>query len=319
MLMATQTTRHFGKVAVLLGGDSAERDISLQTGRAVLDALLARGVDAHPVDTGEQPLTCLLEEGFDRAFIALHGRGGEDGVIQGALETLGIPYTGSGVLGSALAMDKVRCKRLWQNLGIPTPAFIEIESASDLDAIPEKLGLPVIVKPVHEGSSCGAAKVTEPGGLQSAWEASRQLDDRVMAECWITGGEYTAAILGETVLPMIRLETPREFYDYEAKYLAEDTQYLCPCGLPEARERELGEMMLQAFRAIDASGWGRADFMLDEAGQPWLIEVNTIPGMTSHSLVPMAARQAGMDFNDLVVRILETSLSRDGLRQEVRS
>ena len=319
MLMATEKTQHYGKVAVLLGGDTAEREISLQTGRAVLDALLARGVDAHPVDPGERPLTFLLEEGFDRAFIALHGRGGEDGVMQGALQALGIPYTGSGVLGSALAMDKVRCKRLWQNLGIPTPEFIEIETAADLETVPEELGLPVIVKPVHEGSSCGAAKVTEPGALPSAWESSRRLDARVMAERWITGGEYTAAILNETVLPMIRLETPREFYDYEAKYLADDTQYLCPCGLSEEQERQLGEMMLQAFRAIDAGGWGRVDFMLDEAGQPWVIEVNTIPGMTSHSLVPMAARQAGMDFSELVMRILETSLSRDGRRREVRS
>lgn len=318
MLMVNDMRQQFGKVAVLLGGDTAERDVSLQTGRAVLEGLRGRGIDAHPVDPREVPLTALLEQGFDRVFIALHGRGGEDGVMQGALEALRIPYTGSGVLGSALAMDKTRCKRLWQNLGIPTPAFVEIETAADLGAVPEKLGLPVMVKPVHEGSSCGAAKVTAAAQLRPAWEASRQFDDRVMAEHWITGAEYTAAILGDQVLPMIRLETPRDFYDYEAKYLADDTQYHCPCGLPAARERELGEIMLRAFRGIGASGWGRVDFMLDEAGAPWVIEVNTIPGMTSHSLVPKAARQAGLDFGELVVRILATSLERDGLRREAR-
>jgi len=318
MLMVNEMRQQFGKVAVLLGGDTAEREVSLQTGQAVLEGLRSRGVDAHPVDPHEVPLTTLLEQGFDRVFIALHGRGGEDGIMQGALEALHIPYTGSGVLGSALAMDKVRCKRLWQNLGIPTPAFIDIETAADLDAVAERLGFPVMVKPVHEGSSCGAARVAGPAGLRPAWEASRQFDERVMAERWISGGEYTAAILGETVLPMIRLETPREFYDYEAKYLTDDTLYHCPCGLPAARELELGGIMLEAFRAVGASGWGRVDFMLDEAGEPWLIEVNTIPGMTSHSLVPKAAYQAGLDFGELVVRILATSLERDDLRREVR-
>jgi len=318
MLMVDDMRQQFGKVAVLLGGDTAEREISLQTGQAVLEGLRSRGVDAHPLDPREVPLTTLLEQGFDRVFIALHGRGGEDGIMQGALEALHIPYTGSGVLGSALAMDKVRCKRLWQNLGIPTPAFIEIETETDLEAVAGTLGFPVMVKPVHEGSSCGAAKVTAAAQLQPAWDASHRFDTRVMAERWITGAEYTAAILGDRVLPMIRLETPREFYDYEAKYLVDDTLYHCPCGLPAERERELGEIMLQAFQGIDASGWGRVDFMLDEAGEPWVIEVNTIPGMTSHSLVPKAALQAGMDFGELVVRILATSLERDPLRREVR-
>ena len=317
--MAADMTRRFGKVAVLLGGDSAERDISLETGRAVLAALKAEGIDAHAVDTRDTPLTVLLEQQFDRAFIALHGRGGEDGVIQGALEALHIPYTGSGVLGSALAMDKVRSKRLWQSMRIHTPDFMEIADAADLTVVAERLGFPVMVKPVHEGSSCGAAKVVEAGQLQAAWDSSRQFDDRVMAERWVVGAEYTASILQDRALPLIRLETPREFYDYEAKYVADNTRYLCPCGLPENRERELNALMLQAFAAVGASGWGRVDFMLDEQGTPWLIEVNTIPGMTSHSLVPMAAARAGMGFNELAVRILETSFSRDSLRRGVKS
>ena len=318
MLMATDMAKRFGKVAVLLGGDSAERDISLETGRAVHDALVAEGIDAHAVDTRDTPLTFLLEQGFDRAFIALHGRGGEDGVIQGALETLHIPYTGSGVLGSALAMDKVRSKFVWQSMRINTPDFVELVDARDLGVVEERLGFPVMVKPVHEGSSCGAAKVDNANQLEAAWAASRQFDDRVMAERWVVGAEYTASILQDQALPLIRLETPRVFYDYVAKYMADDTRYLCPCGLPENREQELNALMQQAFAAVGASGWGRVDFMLDEQGAPWLIEVNTIPGMTSHSLVPMAAAQAGIGFNELVVRILETSLNRDSLRQGVR-
>jgi D-alanine-D-alanine ligase len=319
MLMATDMAKRFGKVAVLLGGDSAERDISLETGRAVHAALVAEGIDAHAVDTRDTPLTELLEQRFDRAFIALHGRGGEDGVIQGALEALHIPYTGSGVLGSALAIDKVRSKLVWQSMRINTPDFVEIVEAADLDAVIERLGFPVMVKPVHEGSSCGAAKVEKADQLEAAWVASRQFDSRVMAERWVVGAEYTTSILQDQTLPMIRLETPREFYDYEAKYVAEDTQYLCPCGLPEGREKELNAMMQQAFVVLGASGWGRVDFMVDEQDVPWLIEVNTIPGMTSHSLVPMAAARAGIGFNELAVRILETSLSRDTLRRGVRT
>lgn len=319
MLMATDMAKRFGKVAVLLGGDSAEREISLETGRAVHEALVAEGIEAHAVDTRDTPLAYLLEQDFERAFIALHGRGGEDGVIQGALETLHIPYTGSNVLGSALAMDKVRSKLVWQSMRINTPDFVEIVDARDLEVVEERLGFPVMVKPVHEGSSCGAARVEKADQLEAAWAASRQFDDRVMAEHWVIGAEYTASILQDQTLPLIRLETPREFYDYEAKYVADDTRYLCPCGLPENREQELNTLMQQAFAAVGASGWGRVDFMLDEQGIPWLIEVNTIPGMTSHSLVPMAAAQAGIGFNELVVRILETSLSRDSLRQGVRS
>jgi D-alanine-D-alanine ligase len=319
MLMATDKTNRYGKVAVLLGGDSAERDISLETGRAVHAALVAEGIDAHAVDTRDVPLTELLEQKFDRAFIALHGRGGEDGVIQGALEVLHIPYTGSGVLGSALAMDKVRSKLVWQSMRINTPDFVEIVEAADLDAVVERLGFPVMVKPVHEGSSCGAARVEKASQLEAAWADSLRFDNRVMAERWVVGAEYTASILQDRALPMIRLETPREFYDYEAKYVADDTRYLCPCGLPESREQELNALMLQAFAALGASGWGRVDFMVDEQDAPWLIEVNTIPGMTSHSLVPMAAARAGIGFNELVVRILETSFSRDTLRQEART
>lgn len=300
----------FGKVAVLLGGNSAEREISLETGNAVYAALRRKGVDAHAVDTKERPLSFLLDEDFDRAFIALHGRGGEDGVIQGALESVGIPYTGSGVLGSALAMDKVRSKFLWQGRKINTPQFIEIKTRMDLTRIPELLGFPVMIKPVREGSSCGAMKVKHAGDLERAWNSSRQFDDRVMAEKWIDGAEYTAAILKGEVLPLIRLETPREFYDYEAKYIEDTTRYICPCGLSTSMEAQLGELMFEAFSSLDASGWGRVDFIVDENAKPWLIEVNTIPGMTSHSLVPMAAKQAGISFDDLVVEILETSLDR---------
>jgi len=298
----------FGKVAVLFGGDSAEREISLKSGRMVHAGLLEGGVDAHLFDTRERMLVELLDENYDRAFIALHGRGGEDGVIQGALEALSIPYTGSGVLGSALAMDKVRSKQIWKSMDIPTPEFIEIREQPDVDVIPDRLGLPVMIKPVHEGSSCGASRVTEPVQLEAALESAGRFDKRIMAECWVFGGEYTLSIVGDELLPLIRLETPREFYDYEAKYVEETTRYICPCGLDARRERELGSLMKSAFDAVAASGWGRVDFMLDEENRPWVIEVNTIPGMTDHSLVPMAAAWAGYDFSRLVVRILETSL-----------
>lgn len=315
MLMATTQINKtgvvdFGKVAVLMGGDSAEREISLETGAAVHAALCRKGVNAHAFDTGERPLSFLIEEEFDRAFIALHGRGGEDGVTQGALQSMGIPYTGSGILGSALAMDKVRSKLLWSALDINTPPFIEIKTELDLDRIPELLGFPVMVKPVQEGSSCGAVKVKSENDLKEALDISRKFDDRVMAEKWITGVEYTAAIIGEKVLPLIRLETPREFYDYEAKYIENTTRYICPCGLDSSAEVQMGEMMFAAFESVGASGWGRVDFIVDEDDRPWLIEVNTVPGMTSHSLVPMAAAHAGIGFDDLVMEILETSLNR---------
>lgn len=322
MLMATENLQKpdgtvFGKVAVLLGGTSAEREISLETGNAVHAALCRKGVDAYTVDTKIQPLSFLLDEGFDRAFIALHGRGGEDGVIQGALQAVGIPYTGSGVLGSALALDKVRSKLIWQARDIPTPRFIEVESRSDLQQIAEVLGFPVMMKPVQEGSSCGAMRVTSQNDLERAWDKSKKFDNRVMAEQWIDGAEYTAGILQGRVLPFIRLETPREFYDYEAKYIEDTTSYICPCGLDISVEKRLGKLMFDAFSSLDASGWGRVDFIIDQNEQPWLIEVNTVPGMTSHSLVPMAAEQAGISFDDLVIKILETSLDHVRISEAV--
>lgn len=300
--------RRYGRVAVLMGGTSAEREVSLETGGAVCAALQRMGVDAQTVDAGPGFLPDLSSSGFDRAFIALHGRGGEDGTVQGALATLGMPFTGSGVLGSALAMDKVRSKWIWQCHGLPTPAFVEVTGSADLARIVPELGLPVMVKPVHEGSSCGASRVRDAAGLDAAWRKARALDARVLVEQWISGAEYTVAILGGRVLPIIKLETPNEFYDYEAKYLSETTRYLCPCGLSTEVEHELGQLALRAFQLVGASGWGRVDLMLDDHGSPSLLEVNTVPGMTSHSLVPMAARHAGISFEELVLRILDTSL-----------
>jgi D-alanine-D-alanine ligase len=303
----------FGKVAVLLGGRAAEREISLKSGAAVLAALQRQGVDAHPIDPDARVLETLRSGGFERAFIILHGRGGEDGVIQGALETLGMPYTGSGVLGSALGMDKYRTKLAWEGRGLPTAASVLLDSDADLERA-AALGFPLMVKPAHEGSSIGMAKVEDPAALAAAWAAARQYDSLVLAERWITGAEYTCAILGREALPMIRLETPNAFYDFEAKYRADSTRYHCPCGLPESEERRLQELALAAFDATGASGWGRVDLMVDGAGQPFLLEINTVPGMTDHSLVPMAARAAGLDFDQLVIRILETSLERGPAR-----
>lgn len=300
----------YGKVAVLMGGLSAERDISLVSGEAVFAALENRGIDAHIIDVQEDVLTRLQEENFDRAFIALHGRGGEDGVMQGALEVLQLPYTGTGVTGSAVAMDKGLTKRVWQGCGLPTPQFTELTETTDWKDVCEKLGLPLMVKPVHEGSSLGASKVKKAEDLEQAWKNAAQFDSYVMAEQWISGREYTAPVLGNAVLPLIRLVTPREFYDYEAKYETDSTQYICPCGLDVDLEKQLGELALAAFKSVCGSGWGRIDFMLDEQQQPWLIEANTIPGMTSHSLVPMSAHQAGISFDELVLRILDTSMNR---------
>jgi len=302
--------REFGKVVVLMGGHSAERDISLQSGHAVFQALFRQNIDVHSIDTAEPDVMTRLEQGkYERAFIALHGRGGEDGVIQGALETIGLPYTGSGVLGSALAMDKVRTKQLWQGLGIPTPPFCVAREAQELIQVEETLGFPVIVKPACEGSSIGMTKVDEVGQLNDALELALKYDREVLVEQWVDGAEYTAAILGERALPLIRLQTPRKFYDYEAKYLADNTQYHCPCGLADDHEERLQRLVLQAFNAIGAGGWGRVDFMLDRHEAPWLIEVNTVPGMTDHSLVPMAANAADIDFDKLVWRLLESSFA----------
>ncbi len=302
-----QDPKAFGRVAVLMGGRSAEREISLKSGRAVHAALLQRGVDARAVDAGDDVLQ-RLGQGFDRVFIILHGRGGEDGVIQGALETLGLPYTGSGVLGSALGMDKLRSKWLWQALDLAVPEFVVIDDESRPDELIARLGLPLMIKPSREGSSLGMSKVTDAAQLPAALAAARELDDCVIAERFIQGGEYTCAVLGHEALPMIRVETPRAFYDYQAKYFATDTRYLCPCGLDQAQEAELQRLALRAFQVLGCHGWGRVDFMVDGEGRPWLIEVNTVPGMTDHSLVPMAARQAGLSFDDLVWRILEETL-----------
>jgi D-alanine-D-alanine ligase len=305
-----QSARAFGRVAVLMGGRSAEREISLRSGEAVLGALQERDVQAEAVDAGADDFVQrLMSDGFQRAFIALHGRGGEDGVVQGLLETLGIPYTGSGVLGSALSMDKLRSKHLWAGAGLPTPAFALLHRDSDIRSAVHELGLPVMLKPVHEGSSIGMTKVEHHGELQMAWQEASRYDAEVLAERWVYGNEYTAAIVGDTVLPLIRLETPRGFYDYEAKYVADSTRYHCPCDLLPEQEARWQELARQAFRALGASGWGRVDFFIDADDQPWLIEVNTVPGMTDHSLVPMAARVHGWDMPELVWRILETSMT----------
>lgn len=295
--------RKFGKVAVLLGGRSGEREVSLKSGKAVLAALQRTGVDAHAFDTAERPLHDL--ESFARVFIALHGRYGEDGTIQGALELMNIPYTGSGVMASALGMDKWRTKLLWRAAGIATPDFELVTANSDFAAIERKLGLPLFVKPANEGSSIGISKVKQANGLQAAYELAAKSDPLVIAESFVGGGEYTVAILGDTALPIIRIVPTNEFYDYEAKYLRDDTQYLCPCDLSEKQENQIRAEALQAFKVVGGSGWGRVDFLMDEAGTHYFIEVNTSPGMTDHSLVPMAAKVAGISFDALVIKILE--------------
>jgi D-alanine-D-alanine ligase len=301
--------RDFGKVAVLLGGHSSERDISLLSGNAVLAALRRRGVDAHAFDPAERPLEDLKREGFTRAFIALHGRYGEDGIVQGALEFLGIPYTGSGVMASALAMDKWRTKLIWQALDIATPRYALLTENSDAGALVERLGLPLIVKPVCEGSTIGLTKVTEAAQLGEAYRLAAKYDRLVLVEEFIAGEELTVSILNEQALPIVRIE-PAELYDYQAKYFSDDTKYFCPSGLPEDVEGTLQTDALAAYHAVGCEGWGRVDLMLDAAGKGYFLEVNTSPGMTSHSLVPMAAKQAGIDFDELVVRILATTESR---------
>lgn len=309
-LRAVTDPREFGRVAVLLGGDSAEREISLKSGNAVLSALVSRGIDAVAFDPRERALTDLVAERFDRVWIALHGPGGEDGSLQGALEHLALPYTGSGVLGSALCMDKLRTKQLALATGIPTADCVPLKTAEDRDLALSRLGLPLIVKPATQGSSVGMSKVERAEDLQAAWASAAKHDRSVFAEAWIRGAEYTVAVLQGAALPAIRIETPREFYDYEAKYFREDTRYHCPCGLSDEAERHLRALALGAFEAVAAEGWGRVDFMMDASGRPLLLEINTVPGMTDHSLVPMAARAAGLDFETLVWRVLETSLVR---------
>jgi D-alanine-D-alanine ligase len=302
--------RDFGRVAVLLGGTSSEREISLKSGTACLAALVKRGVDAHPFDPKEKPLAELLTRKFDRVFIALHGPGGEDGTLQGALEFLGLPYTGSGVMGSAIGMDKLRTKRLAQAAGIPTTEYLVLRSPADLDNCLERLGLPLIVKPATQGSSVGMTKVEKAEQLPGAYQAAALLEPNVFAEAWITGGEYTVAVLQGRALPSIRIETPATFYDYQAKYFRNDTKYFCPSGLSNEAEKHLANLALSTFAAVGAEGWGRADFMMDKTGRPYLLEINTVPGMTDHSLVPMAARALDISFEQLVWQVLETSFSR---------
>ena len=295
----------FGKVAVLMGGPSAERDVSLNSGARVLAALKASDVDAHGIDADPTVLKQLREEQFDCAFIVLHGRWGEDGVIQGALEVLGIPYTGSGVLASALAMDKWRSKLILRQAGIPTADFELVKNISDLPGVAERLGLPLFIKPSREGSSIGTAKVHNLEEMEQAWRKAREFDDDVLAETWIDGPELTAAILGDQVLPLIRIEAASGFYDYDAKYVGDDTRYHCPTGLSAETEQQVSQWAKQAFDVLGCRGWGRVDFMLDKDNKPFVLEANTIPGMTDHSLVPMAAKSAGMDFQQLTLRILE--------------
>jgi len=302
--------RGFGRVAVLAGGASSEREVSLVSGQAVLAALRRRGIDALVFDPALRPLGELADEGVQRAWIALHGPGGEDGTVQGALECLGLPYTGSGVAGSAIGMDKVRSKRLAQSIGVPTADFMVPQDRHDLLVALERLGLPLAVKPATQGSSVGMARVERAEALAPAWLAARELDPVVLLEPWISGEEYTVAILQGQALPSIRIRTPRTFYDYEAKYLRDDTRYDCPSGLSSEAEEHLGRLALAAFEVCGAEGWGRADFMMERTGRALLLEINTVPGMTSHSLVPMAARAAGIDFDELVWRVLETSYAR---------
>ena len=295
----------FGKVAVLMGGKSAERAVSLNSGAMVLAALRKSGVDAHAFDPAQRGLDSLVAQGFERAFIALHGRYGEDGTVQGALELLGIPYTGSGVLASALAMDKWRTKLLWHATGVPTPRCELLSRDADLTGVAARLCLPLMVKPANEGSSIGMSKVRDAAQLDEAYALAVNYDSVVIAEQFIDGPELTVGILGGDALPVIRLETPREFYDYEAKYHAADTRYLIPCGLPPDAEGAIQREALRAFEVLGCRGWGRVDLMLDGAGKPQFLEANTSPGMTDHSLVPMAARRMGLSFEDLCVRILE--------------
>ncbi len=313
-MAAPEMIKEFGKVAVMFGGRSAEREVSLRSGQAVLEALQASGIDAHKFDPAEQPLTQLVSESFSRVLIMLHGRGGEDGTLQGALEQLEIPYTGSGVLGSALGMDKIRTKQIWQSLNLPTACYEIVEKegfdAGSCEAIMSRLGNVVMVKPAQEGSSIGMAKVSSAQQLESAIQNAFKYDNHVLIERFIQGAEYTVSILNGRALPSIRMTTPNDFYDYNAKYQADSTTYFCPSGLSDEDEQALGKLAILAFRAVDASGWGRVDFMRDNEGQFYLLEVNTVPGMTAKSLVPMAAKASGISFAELAVKVLATSINR---------
>lgn len=308
MSLNKQKIQAFGRVAVLMGGCSAEREVSLRSGNAVLEALLRSGVDAFGLDLNEQAVAQLMAEKFDRAFIALHGRGGEDGSIQGVLEWLRIPYTGSDVMASALGMDKYKCKQVWQGLGLPTPASSLLSPTTDADELVAKLGLPLMVKPAHEGSSIGMSKVASAEQLAAAYLEASRYDTRILAERFISGPEFTVSIVDGQALPVIGLKTSHDFYDFSAKYTATDTQYLLPCGLAPQEEKALQDLALAAYLAVGCESWGRVDIMVDEVtNQPWLLEVNTSPGMTDHSLVPQAAAYAGISFDQLVLNILVTA------------
>tara|TARA_R100000656_G_scaffold78435_1_gene57705 strand:- start:276 stop:1184 length:909 start_codon:yes stop_codon:yes gene_type:complete len=298
----------YGRVGVLYGGTSAEREISLISGSSVIAALQRSGVDLVAIDVGADLLQQLPQLSLTRVLIMLHGPGGEDGSLQGALQFLGLPYTGSGVFASALAMDKLHSKQFWQGVGLPTARFAVLNDSTDWQGTLDALGGVVMVKPSHEGSSLGMTRADSAAELKKAWVEAAALDSSVIAEQWISGAEYTVAVLNGEVLPPIKLETDHSFYDYNAKYLADDTRYLCPCGLDQDREAELKELALAAFNSLGCSGWGRVDVMCDQAGNFQLLEVNTVPGMTDHSLVPMAAKAAGYSFDELVLKILDTSL-----------
>lgn len=299
--------QNFGKVAVLMGGFSSEREVSLNSGRAVLAALLERGIDAHAFDPKEMPLSELKTQGFDCAFNILHGAYGEDGTIQGALTALGIPYTGCGVMASAIGMDKYRCKLLWKGLGLPVPDYAVLHDDTDFAAVEAQLGLPMFVKPAAEGSSVGVVKVKEAGQLPAVYAELKQYQGEIIAEAFIGGGEYTCAVLNGKALPSIRIVPATEFYNVEAKYQRNDTQYLCPSDLSAEDERLIGELAVRAFEAIGGTGWGRIDFLKSETGKLYLLEANTLPGMTAHSLVPKAAKQSGLEFADLCIEVLKTA------------
>ncbi|ERE06195.1 D-alanine--D-alanine ligase [Pseudogulbenkiania ferrooxidans] len=298
--------KQYGKVAVLMGGSSSEREVSLMSGAGVLAALQSKGVDAHRFDPSEKPLSALKEEGFACVFNILHGPFGEDGTLQGALEALGVPYTGCGVMASAIAMDKWRTKLLWKGAGLPIPAFELLDESSDFDAIEKTLGLPIFVKPSSEGSSIGVTKVKAAGELRAAFEEARKYDAVVIAEQFIGGGEYTCAVIGDKAYPTIKIEPATEYYDYQAKYFRDDTVYRCPSGLAPEVEARARELALKAFKVLGCRGWSRVDFLMDEAGEIYLLEANTSPGMTSHSLVPMAAKVEGIAYEDLCLKVLDT-------------
>lgn len=305
--LTVSSPQEFGRVAVVLGGTAAERKVSLNSGAAVLAALQAQGVNAEAFDLGPQSIAELIGGGYDRVFNIVHGRGGEDGALQGALDLAGIPYTGLPQAAAALSMDKLTTKAIWQTLGLPTPGYRHMTCAADAVNVVAELGTPLMVKPAREGSSIGMARVESAEELANAWQAAAEFDPRVVVEQWVTGAEYTAVILQGEVLPTIRLETPNQFYDYQAKYEQNNTGYHCPSDLSAEQETTCRQLALEAFNALGCTGWGRVDFMIDQADKVWLLEANGVPGMTDHSLVPMAAKAVGVDFNELVWRILETS------------